>query len=311
MDDNKDFLTSENEADENTASDKDTYTEETTVLDDDDFAYRSLPQSLDLQDEDTAQCVQTAVKKKPVIQIPIIISGVVVVIAALVLFIIFAFFNKSIEGTWVYVQEETQVSESTEDEASVIKIENYFNFEKDGTASVTIGTIKYVGTYSIETAEDSDEQTITIYVPNMIQGTFGINVSGNIFSGRTLTIFDNSDTETSEENQIVLKSAKYTEPEIKRDGEFTPNEDLVGKWAYDDGLYYISFEFREDGTATYSENNSVEINGIYSYDETAVTITYYTIEETPMNVPYELSNGTLLINGIPFTNFDNATADEQ
>lgn len=310
MDDNKDILTSENEAEENTASDKDTYTEETTALDDD-LLNRSLVQDLDLQDENATQGVQTAVKKKPLVQVPVIISAVVVVIAALVLFVIFAFFDKSIEGTWLYVQENTQVSESTEDEASVVEIPYYYSFEKDGTASVTIGSIKYVGTYSIETDEETDEQSLTVYVPNMMQGTLGFNVSGNIFSGRTLTIFDNSDTESAAENQIVLKAAKYTEPKLEREGEFTPSDDLTGKWVYDDGLYNISFDLREDGTATYSENNSVEISGIYSYDDTTVTITYYTIEEALMNFSYELSDDTILINGIPFTNVDNATADEQ
>ncbi len=325
MDENKEFLTSENEAGENATSDMDTSIEkqpetanaESSGYDLSNFDDEAKAETVEATPDgvpetdvvsagETAK-VQTAIKKKRYIQVPIIIAGAIVLVTALAFFIVKAFFDTSITGMWVYTEEYPQTVVSTSDEAETIELKNYFEFKNDGTVALTVGTISYVGTYSVETGDDNTK-SLNMNVANSIQGTFSLEISGNIFTGRTLTITNNASS--GESTQIVLHTATYTAPEIKREGDFTPNENLIGKWKYDNGFNSLCFEFRKDGTATYTENDSVIINGIYSYTDSEITLTYYTIEETPMIAPYKLEDGKLVINGITFTKDTGSTTDE-
>lgn len=321
MDDNKDFSTSEQEIEIKADSDTDTKTDNPTS---DSEVEQSTDNNYDLntfddslsepefentdENSDTileTSSSQTVVKKKPFIQLPIIIAAALVLAVALGFFIFKGFFDTSLPGTWIF-EQELQSSASTEDEAANTKILNYFTFKDDGELTVTVGTISYIGTYSISNDEDSNNKILTMYVPSVINGTFNMDVSGNIFTGRTLTLANTSSTDT----KFELKSGKYTAPEIKRDGEFTPNEDLIGKWTYNDGLYNLSFEFNKDGTATYTENKQIKFEGIYSYTDSTITLTYYTIEEATMDANYTISDGSIVINGITFTKDTGSTSDE-
>ena len=321
MDDNKDFSTPEQEVETKADSDADTKTENQTS---DSEAGQNTDSSYDLdtfddslskpQLKNAGEAADTAletaanptvVKKKPFIQLPIIIAAALVLAVALGFFIFKGFFDTSLPGTWIF-EQDLQSSESTEDEADGTKILNYFTFNDDGELTVTVGTISYIGTYSISNDEESNNKILTMYVPSVINGTFNMEVSGNIFTGRTLTLANTSSTDT----KFELKSGKYTAPEIKRDGDFTPNEALIGKWTYDDGLYNLSFEFNKDGTATYTENKQIKFDGIYSYTDSTITLTYYTIQEATMEANYTISDDSIVINGITFTKDTGSTSDE-
>lgn len=319
MGDNKDFSTPEQEVETKADSDTDTKTENQTS---DSKVEQNTDNSYDLNTFDDSSSKAefenndtpletttppTVVKKKPFIQLPVIIAAALVLAVALGLFVFKGFFDTSLPGTWIF-EQELQTSTSTEDESETdsTKILNYFTFKDDGELTVTVGTISYIGSYSISDDSENNGKILTMYVPSVINGTFNMEVSGNIFSGRTLALTNTSSTDT----KFELKSGKYTAPEIKRDGDFTPNEDLIGKWTYDDGLYNLSFEFNKDGTATYTENKQIKFDGIYSYTDSTITLTYYTIEEATMETDYTVSDGSIVINGITFTKETDSTADE-
>ncbi len=319
MGDNKDFSTPEQEVETKADSDTDTKTENQTS---DSKVEQNTDNSYDLNTFDDSSpkaesenndtplettTPPTVVKKKPFIQLPVIIAAALVLAVALGLFVFKGFFDTSLPGTWIF-EQELQTSTSTEDESETdsTKILNYFTFKDDGELTVTVGTISYIGSYSISDDSENNGKILTMYVPSVINGTFNMEVSGNIFSGRTLSLTNTSSTDT----KFELKSGKYTAPEIKRDGDFTPNEDLIGKWTYDDGLYNLSFEFNKDGTATYTENKQIKFDGIYSYTDSTITLTYYTIEEATMETDYTVSDGSIVINGITFTKETDSTADE-
>ena len=305
MDNKKEFQASLIEAEKNEISDADTVDNENT-------SEEAFNETSDFSEElkDTAYetsevsdtDVQAQVSKKSFIQIPIIISIVLVALVALGFFVVKAFFNTSIVGTWLYTYtaspDEVAISNGDYD------IDYYYAFEKDGTASVTLGTIKYVGSYEV-TYSDDNVASIEVYIPNTMQGTFEYTVTGNLFTGRTLTL-----TNTYYETNTVLTSIDYVVPEIEHEKDFEPNEKLTGTWIYDDGYNTLKYVFNEDGTAEYIENDYVYVTGYYSYTDDLITLDYYALEPTPMELTYQFVDDTIVINGIQCVRESAASSDE-
>lgn len=305
MDKNKEFLASLIESEENEISDTDTVDNENTSDEDVNEAgvfSEELEETADETPADYVADTQMPTSKKSFIQIPIIISIVLVALVALGFFVVKAFFNTSIVGTWLYSYtaspDEVTISNGDYD------IEYYYAFEKDGTASVTLGTIKYVGSYEIVYSEEN-VPSIEVYIPNTMQGTFEYEVTGNMFTGRTLTL-----TNTYYESTTTLTSIDYEAPEIEHEEDFEPDEKLTGTWIYDDGYNTLKYVFNEDGTAEYIENDYVYVTGYYTYTDDTVTLDYYALEPTPMELTYQFVDDTIVINGIQCVRESEASADE-
>lgn len=298
MDNKKDFLADLIEAEEKELSDTDTVDNEETSFEDElNEIGVSDDDSLDYEQE------QPSAKKKHFIQVPIIISLVIVAVAALGLFIFKGFFNTSVVGTWMYteVSSADEASASSED----ISIDRYYIFEDDGTLSMVIGTITQKCDYKI-TYDEENTMFVNMIFDAATTYTYECNISGNMFTGRKLSLVN------SEYNQqLDLESAKYKTPEIEHDKDFAPKEELLGKWVYDDGFYTFSFEFNEDGSAQYSEYGTTIADGYYTYTDTEFTFIYYSYKREEMERSYEIVDGSLIVDGImQFTKQSEASADE-
>lgn len=308
MDDNKDFLASETEDENNINSDTDTTTNESTQESfsgafSDEIAETQADSATDTAPVDYSASAPVAVKKKKgFIQLPVIISLAILILVALGFLVFKVFFNTSIVGTWTVKDTATADEATTATSDEVAK--NYYTFDDDGTASIHLGTMKMIGTYSLETSEEGT-RSIEISIPSALEGTFEYEVTGNEITGRTLTLKD-----TYYGQSIDLESTKLVIPEIKPDADFKPSDKLTAKWTYDDGYYKMSYELREDGTATVSQSDILFADGVYNYTDSTITIKYYTNQEVTMELNYELADNSIIIDGIQFVKDTGSSSDE-
>lgn len=308
MDEKKDFLTSETEAENNINSDTDTTTNESNQESfsgafSDEIAETQGNIETEAAAVDCNTNASVAVKKKKsFIQLPVIISLAILILVALGFLVFKVFFNTSVVGTWTVkiTASADEATTATADEAA----KNYYTFEDDGTASIHLGSMRMMGTYSLNTS-DEGTKTIDISIPSALEGSFEYTVTGNEIAGRTLTLKD-----TYYGQSIDLESAKLVIPELKPDAGFKPNDKLTGKWIYDDGYYKMSYELREDGTATINQSDILFADGVYNYNDNTITIKYFTNQESVMELNYELKDNSIIINGIQFKKDTGSSSDE-
>lgn len=311
MDDNKEFLGSDSETENNDNSDVNTNetqtdSQETTSSFDEVMADVMPDEAQQAPVEFTQPTAVAEPKKKSVIQLPIIIALICVVVVALGFLVFKCFFNTSVVGTWSVSNDSTadEATTATQDEVGI----NYYTFEDDGTASITLGTMKMVGTYTV-TQEDGT-QTITINIPYVLQSAFDYEVTGNAFTGRTLLL-----TNTEYQAKFTLKSANIKAPELKPAEDFKSNEKITGKWKdqtdYNAGnAYNISYTFNENGTVSINEGDQLYVEGVYTYDDSTITVTYYAGAEATMTLQYSFDGDILVINGLGYSKDTGASADE-
>lgn len=308
MDENKDFLTSETEAEDKINSDTDTTTNESNQESfsgafSDEIAETQGNLETEAAAVDYNANASVAVKKKKsFIQLPVIISLAILILVALGFLVFKVFFNTSVVGTWTVktTASADEATTATADEAA----KNYYTFEDDGTASIHLGTMRMMGTYSLNTS-DEGTKTIDISIPSALEGTFEYTVTGNELAGRTLTLKD-----TYYGQSIDLESSKLVIPDMKPDANFKPNDKLTGKWVYDDGYYKMSYELNDDGTATVNQSDILFADGVYNYTDNTITIKYYTNQESVMELNYELKDNSIIINGIQFKKDTGSSSDE-
>ncbi len=260
----------------------------------------------------TEEVEKISAKKKGFINPPIIISAVIVAVFALTLLVVKGFFDTSVIGNWYFEDTVQYSSSSSDDEVVSIKVNRGFEFESNNVVKLREGTFTTLGAYSLQ-QDDSGNNTISLYIPmasgTPLQGTFNYSVSGNIFTGRTFVI--TSTSSTSESAQLELKSGTVEEPQLVRSTEFTPNKELLGKWVFSNGLYNISFEFFEDGTAQSIQDDTYIYDYLYDCSEDGyINRIYYTIEQIEDQLVYSIDGDTLTLNGLEFIKETTSTADE-
>lgn len=292
MEENKDLLTSESTEETINAEDEAQETSTSAFADE----LSELEENMVTPVEFGETAVQTNNKKR-FIQLPIIISLIIVVGVVLGFLVFKCFFNTSIVGTWV-IEDDTAQSGATEDEASAVK--TYYIFEDDGVASIAFGTMKYVGTYSISGNEISIDISSAY-----LTASFEYTVTGNVFTGRTLTF-----TDTSYDTDYTFHSTNRETPDLKVDDDFKSNDKLTGEWNYYDGYYDFSYTFNSNGTVSIDQNNMLFVDGVYSCTDNTITIRYYADSEQTMELEYTVDDDALVINGLQYLRVGSASADE-
>lgn len=221
--------------------------------------------------------------KKKTIQTPIIIAGVIVIAFIAAFFIFSGFFNSSIVGTWVLVEDSNG---ATYDEAG--DGVTYYTLDKDGNITVSVGTITQKSTYT------TSEENGTKYVnsSNVFSGSY--TISGNIFTGRTFKL-----TVEGVENPYIFKSATVKKPTLKVPDGFEPSDKLTGSWNIPS--YDITYTFNDDGTFIANMYDTITYEGVYTYDDTNISVTYFADSETKIDIPYAFDgDNTLVMNGMGY-----------
>lgn len=295
MDENKEFLAPENES-ESTNTDT---TSETTEKTEEFAAFaennEDTPQNIDgMSEEAVATETTPAPKKKKLLQLPIIISVVIVAAVALTLFVTKAFFDTSIVGTWI---QSVPMSSDTSSSDEAANFDIYYTFYNDGTLDFTVGTMTWNGTYTVST-DKSGNQTLE-RVLNGSQMSCNYAVSGNMFTGKTLELY----TSTSDE-KAELKSGNVVKPELKVDKDFKADDKVTGTWTYDNGYTKMTYKFNDDGTVEINQSDSVKAEGTYLIKNKTIIIKYYYTDEVEMDVAYSVEKDGLKLNDILYTKDD-------
>ena len=217
--------------------------------------------------------------KKKTIQTPIIIAGVIVLAFIAAFFVFTSFFNSSIVGTWVLVEDSNG---ATYDEAG--DGITYYTLDKDGNITVSVGTITQKSTYTTTSENGTDYVNST----NVFSGSY--TISGNIFTGRTFKL-----TVDGVEKPYIFKSATVKKPELKVPDTFKKSDKLTGNWNIPS--YDITYTFNADGTFIADMYGSITYEGVYTYDNEKITVTYYADSEATIDIPYAFDgNDTLIMN---------------
>ena len=319
MDEKKEFLASENDEEVTVNSDADTtenneakgtfeddLAEALTELESEDESEESGSFAEELADTavdyEVAQTVQSA-KKKRLIQVPIIVSAVILIIVAVCFLVFRCFFNTSIVGVWTSAEASTSTADEASQESETVQ--TYLVFEGDGTVYLAIGTMKMEGTYSVETNEEGT-RVVDCYIPNALEGQYEFTVSGNEFTGRSLILSDSTYGQ-----QWEYKSTNREIPEVKVDEDFEASEKLTGNWIYDDGYYMFRYDFKADGTVSINQSDILFVDGVYNYSDDVITVRYYTDTERTMEISYQFNDAVLYMDGIPYTlEGSESTADQ-
>lgn len=221
--------------------------------------------------------------KKKTIQTPIIIAGVIVLAFIAAFFVFTSFFNSSIVDTWVLVEDSNG---ATYDEAG--DGITYYTLDKDGNITVSVGTITQKSTYTTTSENGTDYVNST----NVFSGSY--TISGNIFTGRTFKL-----TVDGVEKPYIFKSATVKKPELKVPDTFKKSDKLTGNWNIPS--YDITYTFNADGTFIADMYGSITYEGVYTYDNEKITVTYYADSEATIDIPYAFDgNDTLVMNGMGY-----------
>lgn len=240
----------------------------------------------DIAEETVAEQTEAPAKSNKLVQTPIIIAAGVLLAAILAFACFKVFFNNSVVGTW-YVGTETAEDGATPDEIDPATLE-YYTFEKDGTASITLGTMKVVGTwnYATDDASTTDQAAskINIAISYFVNGTFDVELDGNAIFGRTMTLSNEYMTAP-----VKFNSGSVPKNSLKPAEDFEPNDSITGTWQNSDQGQV--FTFNADGTCTLNQMDMMIVDGVYTVDEKSnvITMTYLRPDENEMTIDFDAS----------------------
>ncbi len=322
MDENKDFVTAEQKAEEltDTVADTETTAEETAEAAQDavEEAAETAEAAQDAVEEAAAdiftdtEAAAQAPKKSFVLQRTIIISVVIVVIALLAVLIVRLFVpgnsitNTNILGgkastSWHYIP----MNAATEDEAQEDYMDVFFIFDPDGRVRVKCDHLESIGTYSIQHVEPDDKENagkpyLMLENTGVLDGSFFYETTGNAFTERTMTL-----TSMMNASAPALKfdqKKTYKAPEIEREGEFTGDDALNGSWKISNEAGSTVYDFSSDGTYTMEArtagNNGVpgsinKISGIYNCKDGVLTTSTIYMSRIDNSLKYKVDGDEL------------------
>ena len=248
-------------------------------------------------------------KKSPVLQRTILISLAIVAAAILVTVVCRLFFFNGALNTDFFgnskatVWHYTEANDSTADEATDYDYNLTFD---NGRLTVDVGTMQIVGSYTIKHITEDDAAVIKdgdskigtsmMVIENTIKfdGRYTYDVSGNMFTGKTMTLQNLS----NEKKVFEFDSDAAEMPKIEQNGDFKKDEKLIGNWEYVDELGSINYEFTDDGYFTRTDKlvDMIEtVNGTYTCKD---GIFNYTMDFGGLNVVsrrYEFKDDSLII----------------
>lgn len=227
-----------------------------------------------------------------------LIIATVIFIAVLLFFVVWkCFFDDSLIGTWTTSYTITSTDEKTQKETSVT--ENYsFTFYDDLTVDYHYGGMTLKGRYCFL---NSDTPQIEVIITNAgstyIDARFDYSFSGNIFTGRTLSLVDRSgvlfipESADSKDSNInnkstVIDNTKYYICDFKNIGysddihyydNFQEDDKLTCSWLYQYNDYKNTYSFEKDGTFEMLVIDEADVKGAYTIQDGKLKFRYYYI----------------------------------
>lgn len=231
------------------------------------------------------------------------------------------FFDTDILGSWTF-----KITQSER------KYTFNFTFEDNNVVRYHYGGQTYIGKYNF--VDDSPQ--IHIFIGSLgrtyIDGYFDYEVSGNIFTGKTLKLTDRSgvimdpDDLSSEQEEtdftklkkkvaesVVEDNIRYyrmsfendsVEPEIHKYDDFKTDEKLIGTWLYDDTEtgYSYTITFGKDGIVR-EMSSEMEFIGAYTVKDGVCTYNFVAAGGTTQDLTfdYTIDGDKITVNGQELT----------
>lgn len=255
-------------------------------------------------------------KKRPFIQIPVIISLCLVVASLLAYFGYQLFFIAEPEGvTWVWSSETDNVNW-------------YFEFKDKNVFKAYVGSFEITANYAKDkTDEEISKMTVTADVPYaqslgciFFGSEFQYKIEGSRLSGdQKMTI---SYPEDSSAQEFVLTQTNEHEAPLELPEDFKGDDALTGEWVniYSSDTAKQTIVFNEDGSMTLAETytftdgsfSEIRRNCTYTVGDNEIDITWKAEETVVHHSDYSIKNGILTLDGAEYYRADNnpATADE-
>ena len=254
-------------------------------------------------------------KKKPYIQIPVIIS-ICLVAASLLAFFAYKFiFISEPEGViWKWHSESDDM-------------DYYFEFQENNVFKAYFGSFEITANYEKEKGDNGDN-TLTISDSSMSVEKIGCFAMGEKmkYDISGLRVGGNQEMTLSSEEDIVMKqSAKWENP-LELPEDFKEDEDLTGEWinVFSSDNAKQTLLFNDDGSMeltasyTFTKGQQTVIRRYCTYTvENAKTkemnITWVGIEPVVHHSEYTIKDGILYFEGSYFYRADNnpATPDQE
>ena len=237
-------------------------------------------------------------KKGPFIQVPVIISICIVLLALIGYFVFTAFFLRVPQGvTWSKDYDGTTY---------------YFEFKDNNVFKAYVGSVELTSTY-----QNADYEGKNYLMVGADAGDFYSNqaakytITGSrILNNQELTIsYDDSDENTFTFTQVAGREDPLTLPE-----GFEPDEELLGSWSFTYyGYDYCTVTFNDDGSMKIDyTQNGVTYNGTYTIQDGNVNFTYYVQDYIAQPIEYQVDGDKLIFMEMEFTRVtDEATPDEK
>ena len=210
---------------------------------------------------------------------PVIITFFIVLVSVAFTIISALFFNSDMKGTW-RIHFKLEEKDYT----------HYLTILDNHQFTYSFGGITYDGKYTIDTADKTLNISSSSYGKYNINSNFKYNVTGNAFTGRSISLTNSDNTE------LPFKQSDDYIPVIKYYSDFKPDENLIGSWLYKDEKqgYNYTFTFYDDGRYEYLCSGSRHI-GAYKTD--GKNFTYNIVTDgggvNEENLKFSLENGTL------------------
>ena len=230
----------------------------------------------------------------------LIVSTCIVIVVAAALFVWKSFFNNSLAGKWYYVHDgeySETIDDPIESNDSIEQVNKYsqrvvYEFTDNGKCSVTLGTLSVTGGYQTYQTQDGSVISASVYYQNMplFYGSYKYDLSGNIFTGRKLTIYGSESG-----NDIVLEQGEGSNPLTRYEDEELDDR-LTGKWK--DSEYNQYYTFTNDGHMIIEIDGRLIIDNVYTVFEDGLLLTkYYADTEQTYSYNYSFENDELTLNG--------------
>ena len=168
---------------------------------------------------------------------------------------------------------------------------SYFSDKESNSPSAKMinGGRSWSGWYN-KTTSDANENILQLYF-SAYQSPYSYNyeVSGNIFSGRTLKLING--------NEVMKFTQADNSYALDPDDDFKLNNGVVGEWNADGKIVYT---FTKDGRFSEDTGNS-KTEGTYNFGESddgydAIIVKYmYNGEVNTITIPYLLKGDTMTL----------------
>lgn len=212
------------------------------------------------------------------------------------------FFNRDITGSWYYIHtgEYTESPDTISKDDTDIKPITHtytqrvcYSFDDDGVCTVTLGSMSVKGPYQIMNSGKDSMISAGVYYQTtpLLYGNYNYTVSGNIFTGRKLTLY----IENGDKSEIIMD---------RGDGDFSLqrfedeklDERLYGRWKNPDVNEY--FTFKDDGHMILEIDNTIVVDHVYTVMDGVVLAKYETDSEQSFSYNFSFDDqGRFMLNG--------------